>query len=122
MSTIHTPLPLPRRYLASNAIRGDRRTRLYFDRFTGALVGTACGDAMGLTVEGQAPSAGERHATRLRLAQEQGEAAVPYFSQVYGGPVSISMSCGRYEYRSITDDVGLPVFLLMTGPTRDTRQ
>lgn len=62
--------------------------RRRLDQFTGALVGTACGDAMGVPVEGQAPSAGERHAAKLARANECGETAVPYFSTVYTGRYS----------------------------------
>lgn len=38
---------------------------VHHDRFLGALLGTACGDAMGLPVEGQLPSAAQRHVQRL---------------------------------------------------------
>ena len=62
--------------------------RRRIDQSTGALIGTACGDSMGLLVEGQAPSAGERHAARLALANECGTSAVPHFPTVYSGRYS----------------------------------
>jgi len=64
------------------------------DRFLGALLGTACGDAMGLPVEGQPPSAGISHAHRLgpvfhhvRPERPERSRAVP-LSRVFPGRYS----------------------------------